>query len=130
MSRKKVIPVKKFILAVVATLSILAPIAVSAAPAEATTRTQAQAIGTAKDYLRTAAFSKLGLADQLQYEGFSRTVSLYAVNHIKVSWRNQAYKSAKAYLSMMHFSLSGLIDQLEYEKFTHKQAVYGANRAY
>jgi hypothetical protein len=121
---------KKFILAVVTTLSVVAPVAISAAPAEATTHAQSQAIGEAKDYLRFSAFSKLGLADQLHYEGFSRTVSLYAVNHIKVSWRNQAYKSAKDYLSMMHFSLSGLIDQLEYEKFTPSQAVYGAKRAY
>lgn len=121
---------KKLILALVAALFAVAPIAVTAAPAEATTRAQSQAIGTAKDYLRYSAFSKLGLADQLKYEGFSRTVSLYAVNHIKVSWRNQAYKSAKDYLHYSHFSLSGLIDQLEYEKFTHRQAVYGARRAY
>lgn len=122
--------VKKLLLALLASLFTLAPLAVTAAPAQATTAAQSQAIGTAKDYLRYSAFSKLGLADQLKYEGFSRTVSLYAVDHIRVSWRTQAYKSAKDYLQFSHFSLSGLIDQLEYEKFTHRQAVYGARRAY
>ena len=121
---------KKLILALVGALLALAPLAVTAAPAEATTRAQSQAIGTAKDYLAFSAFSRLGLADQLEYEGFSHRVSLYAVDHIRVSWRKQAYKAAKDYLSFSHFSLAGLIDQLEYDKFTHRQARYGARRAY
>ena len=63
----------------------------------------------------------------MQYEGFSRSVADYAVNHIHVAWRKQAVRMAKAYLDYTAFSCSGLIDQLEYEKFTHPLAVYGAN---
>ena len=121
---------KKLIPALVGALLVLAPLAVTAAPAEATTRAQSQAIGTAKDYLAYSAFSRLGLVDQLEYDRFSHRVSLYAVDHIKVSWKSQAYKAARAYLHYSHFSLAGLIDQLEYDKFTHRQAVRGARRAY
>ena len=59
--------------------------------------------------------------------GFSRSVSNYAVNHIKVSWKKQAVRKAHEYLRFTHFSCSGLIGQLDYEKFTHPQAVYGAH---
>jgi Host cell surface-exposed lipoprotein len=119
--------VKKILAAVAATAALAAPLALTAAPAEAHTGPQRQAIGMARDYLDTMPFSKAGLADQLRYEGFSRRVANYAVDHIRVSWRTQAVKSGRSYLRVMHFSCSGLIDQLEYEKFTHRQAVYGAH---
>ena len=79
----------------------------------------------AYDYLDYTAFSKPE-GRTLQYEGFSRSVADYAVNHIHVAWRKQAVRMAKAYLDYTAFSCSGLIDQLEYEKFTHPLAVYGA----
>jgi len=123
-------PVKKLLLSLVAILTIAAPLSLAATPAEAATHSQQQAIGTAKDYLRYQSFSKLGLVDQLKYEGFSRATATYAVNHIRVSWKNQAVKTAESYLEFTHFSRSGLIEQLEYEKFTHAQAVYGVKRAY
>lgn len=118
---------KKFLLSLVALIALAAPLAV-AAPAQASPTSQA--IGTAKDYLRYMPFSKAGLIDQLQYEGFSRHVSIYAVNHVRVSWRHQAVRSAREYLQSMHFSCSGLIQQLDSpygEDFTHRQAVYGAH---
>ncbi len=57
-------------------------------------------------------------------------MATFAVDHIRVSWRNQAYKKAQSYLDLTAFSLEGLIDQLEFDGFTHSQAVYGARRAY
>ena len=116
---------RKFLLALVATLAIATPIAVTAAPASASPRSQA--IGMAHDYLDSMAFSKAGLAHQLRYEGFSRRVSNFAVDHIRVSWKNQAVRMGRSYLRSSHFSCAGLIDQLEYEQFTPRQARYGAN---
>jgi hypothetical protein len=86
---------------------------------------QRNAKRSAESYLRLSAFSKSGLIEQLEYEGFSRSDARWAVNHIRVSWRRQAAKSAKSYLRLSSFSRSGLIEQLEYEGFTHWQAVYG-----
>jgi hypothetical protein len=117
---------RNFIIGLVATLSVLAPLTLAAAPAEAVTGPQRQAIGMAYDYLDTMPFSKAGLYHQLRYEGFSRYVSDYAVNHISVSWRYQAVRMGRSYLSVMHFSCSGLIRQLDYERFVHWQSVYGA----
>ena len=68
---------KKLILALVAMLAVAAPVAI-AVPAHATTGPQRQAIGKAHEYLRYESFSKAGLADQLHFEGFSRSVSDYA----------------------------------------------------
>ncbi|WP_243059458.1 Ltp family lipoprotein [Nocardioides sp. SR21] len=118
--------IKAALAATLLTSTVLGGVALAPA-ANATTGPQRQAIGTAYDYLDFTHFSKAGLSDQLQYEGFSRSVSNYAVNHIKVSWNNQAVGSAKDYLRYSHFSCSGLIDQLEYEKFTAAQARYGAH---
>lgn len=100
----------------------------SKAPARAASP-QSQAIAMAYEYLHSQAFSKGGLADQLVYEGFSRTVSNYAVNHIAVNWRRQAVRMANEYLNSQAFSCSGLIDQLVYEKFSYANAYYGAHHS-
>jgi hypothetical protein len=93
------------------------------------TRSQEQAVGKAESYLDYAAFSHKGLIEQLEYEGFTKADSTYAVSHITVNWNEQAAKKAESYLEMTQFSRSGLIEQLEYEGFTHKQAVYGVSKA-
>jgi Host cell surface-exposed lipoprotein len=116
--------IRSLILGFIATACLIAGITLAVTPAEASPRSQA--IGTAQDYLRYTAFSKAGLSHQLQYEGFSRATSDYAVNHISVSWKYQAVRKAKSYLRYSHFSCSGLIHQLDYEKFLHWQSVYGA----
>ena len=96
---------------------------------------QVQAIGAAKDYLAMTAFSEAGLIEQLSSSagsGFKHADAVFAVNHIKVNWNEQAARSAKEYLSMTHFSRDGLITQLSSRagsKFTHAQAVYGVNDA-
>ena len=82
----------------------------------------------AKDYLKILAFSRLGLIDQLEYEGFTHSQAVYGTDHAGANWYTQAVRSAKSYLEIMAFSREGLIEQLEYEKFTHEQAVYAANK--
>lgn len=91
---------------------------------------EANALSKAYNYLDTMAFSKLGLIEQLEYEGFTKKEAKYAVNNCGANWKEQAAKKAEQYLKSQSFSKSGLIEQLEYEGFTAKQARYGANKAY
>ncbi len=89
------------------------------------TVSQQQAVRSAESYLRYSAFSKEGLIDQLEYEGFSTADAKFAVEHVTVDWKEQAQSSAESYLQYSAFSKKGLIDQLLYEGFTQKQAEYG-----
>lgn len=85
------------------------------------------AIKTAESYLSYTSFSRSGLIEQLEYEGFSNEAATLAVDSITVDWNEQAAKEAESYLSYMSFSRSGLIKQLEFEGFTHAQAEYGVS---
>jgi hypothetical protein len=93
------------------------------------TASQRNAVRTAKDYLDYTAFSRKGLIQQLEFEGFSTEDATFGVDHIAVDWNEQAAKAAKAYLNYSGFSRDGLIDQLEFEGFTPAQAAYGATAA-
>ncbi|MEV0360828.1 Ltp family lipoprotein [Nocardia sp. NPDC050697] len=118
-------------------LAFAAPTA-SAAPAgdsfsavqDQVTSGQRNAIRSAEQYLEISGFSRKGLIDQLEYEGFSTADATFAVDSLAVDWNEQAARSAKQYLELTSFSRSGLIDQLVYEGFTRAQAEYGANAAY
>jgi hypothetical protein len=105
------------------------------APKASLTKSQEQAIGSAKSYLEFSGFSRKGLIQQLSSdagEGYSKADATYAVDHIEVNWNEQAAKSAKAYLAMTHFSRKGLIQQLESsagDGYTHAQALYGVSKA-
>lgn len=88
------------------------------------------AIGAASSYLDYTAFSRTGLIDQLEFEGYATADATFAVDYLKVNWNEQAVESAKNYLDYTSFSLQGLIDQLVFEGFTYEQASYGANKAY
>ena len=81
----------------------------------------------ALSYLKYSAFSRSGLIDQLEYEGFTHKEAEYGVAQSGADWNEQAAKKAEQYLKYSSFSRSGLIDQLEYEGFTSRQAEYGAN---
>ncbi len=95
--------------------------------ANAMTKSQEQAVRQAEQYLDYTAFSRSGLIEQLEFEGFSRADATYAVDHITVDWKKQAAKKAEEYLDYTAFSRSGLIKQLEFEGFTSSQAKYGAD---
>jgi hypothetical protein len=69
------------------------------------------------------AFSKDGLIDQLEYDGFSNEEALFGVNQIYSDTNLQAQKKAESYLKNIAFSRDGLIKQLEYEGFPHENAV-------
>jgi hypothetical protein len=95
---------------------------------------QEQAIQSAESYLSMGGFSRVGLIEQLTSkagEGFKRADAVYAVNHVKVSWKAQAVKSARGYMKMGGLSRASLIDQLSSkagEGFTLEQAKYAANK--
>lgn len=111
------------------------PAETPSAPSGAT-KSQEQAIKSAKRYLEYSAFSRQGLIDQLSSEygeQFPVEDATFAVDYLEstgqVDWNEQAAKSAAHYLEFSSFSRQGLIDQLssEYgEKFTVEQAEYGA----
>lgn len=86
------------------------------------------ALKSAQSYLSFSAFSRKGLIEQLEYEGFTSEQASYGVNNCGANWNEQAVKAAKSYLSFSSFSHDGLVEQLEYEGFTHEQAEYGVTQ--
>ena len=91
------------------------------------TVSQANAVESAESYLRFSAFSRTGLIEQLEFEGYSNSDATYAVDKVNPDWFEQAAKSAESYLDFGSFSRQGLIDQLRFEGFTTEEAVYGVN---
>lgn len=87
---------------------------------------QKNAIRRAQSYLNFSSFSRTGLIEQLEYEGFTTEESTFAVDSLAVDWNQQAANKGASYLEMTGFSRSGLIDQLMYEGFTEEQANFGA----
>lgn len=83
------------------------------------------AIREAENYIDTMPFSRSGLIDQLEYEGYSTESAVMAVDSLNINWKEQAAREAKNYIDTMSFSRSGLIDQLLYEGYTQEQALYG-----
>lgn len=89
------------------------------------TVSQSNAKQSARLYLSTMAFSRSGLIEQLEFEGYSLSDATYGTDAQKANWNLQASKSAKLYLKTMPFSRSGLIEQLIFEGFSQSQAEYG-----
>lgn len=85
----------------------------------------ANAINTAKQYLAYSGFSRTGLIEQLEYEGYSTESATYAVDNCGADWNNECAETAQDYLDYSSFSRSGLYDQLSYEGFTAEQIEYG-----
>lgn len=83
----------------------------------------------AESYLETMPFSRSGLIDQLEFEGYSSDAATTAVDGLGADWHAQAIRSAQSYLDVMPFSHSGLVDQLIYEGYTPDQAEHGVTGA-
>jgi Host cell surface-exposed lipoprotein. len=94
---------------------------------QSTTTSQRNAVSTAQDYLRFMSFSRSGLIDQLEFEGFSTADATYGVDNCGADWNAQAISSAQSYLRLFSFSRRQLIDQLIFEGFTTAQAENAAN---
>lgn len=89
---------------------------------------QENARRSAESYLRFSAFSREGLIDQLEFEGFSIADAEYAVDAVAADWFAQAALKAESYLDFSSFSRQGLIDQLLFEGFTEEEAAYGVDQ--
>ena len=92
------------------------------------TVSQKQAVSMAQEYLNYTAFSKSGLIDQLEFEGFNTEDATYGVENITVDWQEQAVVMAREYLDYTSFSRQGLIDQLTFEGFSTEHATYAASQ--
>ena len=94
---------------------------------------KSNAVAKAREYLEYTSFSKSGLVDQLEFEGFSYSDASAAVDQLEadgeVNWFVQATDKARQYREYSPFSRQGLIEQLEFEGFTHEQAVHGADHS-
>lgn len=99
-------------------------------PQDTETMSQKNAIESAKNYLSWTAFSKTGLIEQLEFEGYTLSDSAYAVEKLNIDFNEQAIKSAKSYLEWTSFSKKGLIEQLEFDGYTEEQATYAADKIY
>lgn len=102
--------------------------AVEAAVA-AGTASQQDTFRRAEEWLDLTSFSRSGLIEQLEREGFATEDATWAVDLLSVDWNEQAAKDASAVLAKDTLSRSELIDFLIYVGFTQEQAEYGANRA-
>lgn len=87
---------------------------------------QKNALKKALSYLDYSSFSKQGLYEQLQYEGFEDADCQFAVDNCGADWMKQAEKKAESYMKYSSFSRDGLIDQLLYEGFSQEEAEHGA----
>ncbi|WP_370550955.1 Ltp family lipoprotein [Halobacillus sp. GSS1] len=95
---------------------------------DSVTVSQKQAVAMAEHYINFMAFSKSGLIDQLEFEGFSTEDATYGVENISVDWQEQAVIKAEEYLDFMAFSRQGLIEQLVFEGFSQEHAAYAASQ--
>ena len=85
------------------------------------------ALSRAQSYIKSQSFSRDGLVDQLEYEGFTKEEAEYGADNCGADWNEMAIKKAKSYIKTSGFSRDGLIHQLEYEGFTKEEAEYGAD---
>lgn len=96
-------------------------------PQPTETVSQVNARRSASSYIDFSAFSRQGLIEQLQYEGFSEADAAHGVDTLDVDWNEQAADSAASYLEFSSFSRQGLVEQLLYEGFTPAQAEHGVS---
>ena len=85
------------------------------------------AVSKAKSYISFMGFSRDGLVDQLEFDGFSHEEAEYGADNCGADWNEMAVTKAKSYTGFMGFSRDGLVNQLEFDQFTHEEAEYGAD---
>lgn len=103
------------------------PTTTTEAPRPSITVSQANAQRKADSYLDMTGFSRLGLIEQLEFEGFSTADATFGVDALMADWNKQAARKADSYLDMSPFSRTGLIKQLEFEGFANAEATHGTD---
>ncbi|WP_022894355.1 Ltp family lipoprotein [Agromyces subbeticus] len=89
------------------------------------TLSQQNAVSKGQSYLAMMGFSRTGLIEQLEFEGFSTEDSTFAADFLAPDWNAEAAEKAKSYLEMMAFSRDGLYEQLAFEGFEAGQIEAG-----
>jgi len=103
------------------------PTTTTAPPAPAEPIEVTNARRSAESYIDMMPFSRSGLIDQLEFEGYGTDSATAAVDSLAIDYHAQAIRSAESYVEMMPFSHSGLVDQLEFEGYSTDEATHGAN---
>jgi|GEM_PF-1472213 len=85
------------------------------------------AFDMAASYLRYSSFSRDGLVNQLEYEGYTTEEATAAVDAQGADWNAQSVRSAESYLGFAAFSRQWLIEQLELDGYTNSQAILGVD---
>jgi hypothetical protein len=89
------------------------------------TLAQENVIGKAKDYLSFMGFSRTGLIQQLEFEGFTTDEAAFGADNAGADWNAECAEKTKAYLDTMSFSRQGLYDQLAFEGFQPAEIDFG-----
>ncbi len=83
------------------------------------------ALESAQSYLSSQSFSKQGLIEQLEFEGYTHEEAVFGVEHCDANWNEQAASTAQSYLdSVGGFSRQSLAEQLEFEGFSDSEIEY------
>lgn len=82
---------------------------------------QQNALDKAQSYLNYSGFSRSGLIEQLEYEGYSTEDATFGADNAGADWNAEAAEKAESYMEYSSFSREGLYDQLQYEGFTPEQ---------
>jgi hypothetical protein len=98
------------------------PAAGSQADISSETENQKRARLDAKTYFESSWFSRVGMIDQLVFDGFSKADAAYGVDALGVDWAKEAEGTADAEIRSDWFSRQGLIDVLVYQGFTDAEA--------
>jgi len=86
---------------------------------------QQNAISSAQNYLSFTGFSRTGLIDQLEFEGFSTEEATFGVDNAGADWNAEAAEKAQQYLEYSSFSRQGLYDQMAFEGFLPAEIEFG-----
>lgn len=86
---------------------------------------QENAIRKAQSYLGLMGFSRTGLIEQLQFEGFSPEEATFGADSAGADWNAECAEKAQSYIDMMSFSRQGLYDQLAFEGFQASEIEFG-----
>ncbi|WP_136029423.1 Ltp family lipoprotein [Microbacterium sp. PF5] len=89
---------------------------------------QQNAVDSAVSYLNLTGFSRSGLIDQLEYEGFSPEEATFGADNAGADWNAEAAQSAEQYLEISSFSRQGLYDQLAYEGYQPAEIEYALSQ--
>lgn len=86
---------------------------------------QQNAISKAQDYLDYSGFSRTGLIQQLEFEGYTTEDATFGADNAGADWNAECAEKAKDYLAYSSFSREGLADQLAFEGFLPAEIEFG-----